>query len=181
MNADDPLMVARLGLALLERFGKAPGEPGGAGTGRVVLVTSAEAGEGRSFVARLLRATLARQQAGGAEVLLCDGHLQPGRAQQALPLAGDAAAALFRPVAVERALAALRAQFALTVIDGPTLGRCGALALQADAVLLVVDAGRTARRRVQRAMAEARLAPEQLAGVVLNRREAGLPRWLGAD
>ena len=174
MSGNDPLLGARLALALLEHLaGHSPHE---SGAGRVVLVSSARPREGRSFVAGLLHAALRAQ--GGAEPALVDG------AALNRLLGGEAVpqpALLFQPAAVQRALRSLRGQYALALVDGPPLAGCGALAREADAVLLVVDAHATPQRSIERALADARIEPARLAGVVLNRREAALPRWLGAD
>jgi hypothetical protein len=88
---------------------------------------------------------------------------------------------LFQPSGVRRTLDRLRQRFALSVIDGGILTECGALVHEADLSLIVTDASRTASHTVRSAMTQARLAPQQVAGVVLNRRAPGLPRWLGGD
>lgn len=90
-------------------------------------------------------------------------------------------ALLQRPDAVSKGLAALRAGFALVVLDAPSLDGCGALLPHADACVLVVDSRRTSRRAARAALAEARLGPERLAGLVLNHRPRPIPRWLGGD
>jgi len=88
---------------------------------------------------------------------------------------------LFRPEAVRKGLFALRAGFALTVLDAPCLASCGALIGEVDACVLVVDARRTSRHAAQQALGEAHFGPERFAGVVLNHRPRPLPRWLGGD
>jgi Mrp family chromosome partitioning ATPase len=87
-------------------------------------------------------------------------------------------ALLFRPEAVRQGLFALRAGFALTVLDAPPLDKCGALLAQVDACVMVVDARRTARAVAREALGDARIGPDRLAGVVFNRRPRALPRWL---
>ncbi len=208
MNSDDPFLIARMAMALLERLPQRDG-------GRVVLVSSARAGEGKTFIAGLLARELAAQGdgevvlveaapsagtaplggsvGGGFMHLLGQGELPPEalRATETagllrLPFGASAAAAgatraqwLFQPQAVQRALQALRQRFALAVLDAPTLAGCGALAQEADSVLLVVNAKRTPRHAIEQAMATARVDPSRMAGVVLNRHVRELPRWLG--
>ena len=202
----------------LEREGSAvvqPSADGDAGTmsGRVVLVTSTRAGEGKSFVAQGLAAALAGQQEG--DVIWVDAAFDrpPSDADisrrgaaglseimtlgslQGLAPAGQGAGRLWRlgrgvlaqpallqrPDAVGKALMALRAGFALIVLDAPVLAGCGALLAQADACLMVVDSRRTPRREARRALVDAQLGPERLAGLVLNHRPRPIPRWLGGD
>jgi len=88
---------------------------------------------------------------------------------------------LQRPDAVAKALSALRAGFALTVLDAPALAGCGALLAQADACVVVIDARRTARGEVRRALQESGLVIGCLAGLVLNHSPRPVPRWLGGD
>ena len=90
-------------------------------------------------------------------------------------------ALLHRPDTVRKGLLALRAGFALTVLDAPSLAGCGALLQEVDACVLVVDARRTSRHAARQALAEARLGSDRLAGLVLNHRPRALPRWLGGD
>jgi len=192
-----------------------PSADGEAGmdSGRVVLVTSTHAGEGRSFVAQALAAALAEQQDGdvvwvdaafgrppadddvsrrgasGLSEIMTLGSLQGlapagvgagrlwrlGRGVLAQP------ALLQRADAVAKALMALRAGFALTVLDAPALAGCGALLAQADACVMVVDSRRTTRGEARRALMESRLGPGRLAGLVLNHRPRPVPRWLGGE
>ena len=90
-------------------------------------------------------------------------------------------ALLQRPDDVAKGLTALRAGFALIVLDAPSLAGCGALLAQADACVLVVDSRRTSRREARQALAEAPLESGRLAGLVLNHRPRPIPRWLGGD
>lgn len=96
---------------------------------------------------------------------------------------GYHASQLFRAARLRDGLMPLRKRFPLTVIDGPELAACGALLAQADSNLLVVDASRTpgpaVKAALDNALAIARIGSERLAGVVLNRQPAALPRWLG--
>ncbi len=88
---------------------------------------------------------------------------------------------LYRPETVRRGLFALRAGFALTVLDAPCLESCGALIAEVDACVMVVDARHTSRHVAQAALAKANFGPERLAGVVLNHRPRPVPRWLGGE
>lgn len=96
---------------------------------------------------------------------------------------GYHASQLFRAARLRDGLMPLRKRFAMTVVDGPELAACGALLAQADSNLLVVDASRTpgptVKAALDNALAIARIGSERLAGVVLNRQPAALPRWLG--
>ena len=88
---------------------------------------------------------------------------------------------LQRPEAVRKGLRALRAGFALAVLDSPSLGACGALLSEVDAVVLVVDSRHTSREAAQQALADAAIGPDRIAGLVLNHRPRAIPRWLGGD
>jgi Mrp family chromosome partitioning ATPase len=57
-------------------------------------------------------------------------------------------------------------------------GEMLAIASRVDAVILVVEAGRTGRREVRRALAAVAAAGGRVAGLVLHRRGPALPRWL---
>ena len=217
----DALLFPRIGLGVLEfleRQGAASVQPAAEGDaaalpGRVILVTSTRAGEGKSFVAQGLAAALAEQQDGdviwvdaafdrppadddifrrgaaGLSEIMTLGSLQGlapagvgrdrlwrlGRGVLAQP------ALLQRPDDVAKGLTALRAGFALIVLDAPSLAGCGALLAQADACVLVVDSRRTSRREARQALAEAPLESGRLAGLVLNHRPRPIPRWLGGD
>ncbi|GAP35854.1 hypothetical protein [Piscinibacter sakaiensis] len=202
MANDDNLSLPRLGLAVLDRLAEIRPD------GRVVLVTSARSREGKTFVAQalarqlqaltggrvvLVEATLTGKPKGGASGgfagLLAQGTPPEGalRASERegldlLPagLGGaDAEQVLFQPGPVARALQWLRGTHDLVVVDGPNLPRCGSLALQSDATVLVVDAAATPRRRVQEALLASRLPAAQVAGVVLNRQPGYLARWFG--
>lgn len=196
MNPIDPLIIHRMALTL--RSGLPAGQP------VVLLVSSAEAGEGKSSVADLLARTLARQ--GPDEVLLLEAGAGPSAGPAGIerlleggvltdslmrPEAGSRLRRLghggsfratqwFQPAGVQHLLAQCRQQAALTVVDGPVLAHCGALLEACDRVLLVVDAQRTPGTVVQAALAEAGLPAQRVAGVVLNRQSAAPPRWLGA-
>ena len=213
------LLFPRIGLGVLEhleRHAPVPALPSAdcaPPAGRVILVSSTRAGEGKSFVARGLAAALAEQQDGdviwvdaafdrppadndifrrgaaGLSEIMTLGSLQglapagsgPGRLWRIGRGVLAQPALLQRPGAVAKGLAALRAGFALVVLDAPSLDGCGALLAQADACVLVVDSRRTSRGDARQALAEARLAPGRLAGLVLNHRPRPVPRWLGGE
>jgi len=213
-------LFEQIGLRVLEHLehhGGAAVQPSadgeaGLASGRVVLVTSTHAGEGKSFVAQGLATALAQQQDGdviwvdaafgrppadadnisrrgasGLSEIMTLGSLQGlapagvgtdrlwrlGRGVLAQP------ALLQRAEAVAKALMALRAGFALIVLDAPSLAACGALLGQADTCVMVVDSRHTSRGEARRALMEARLGPDRLAGLVLNHRPRPVPRWLG--
>lgn len=202
MPANDNLSLPRIGLAVLDRLATIRPD------GRVLMVSSARAGEGRSFVAM----ALARQfealgfghvllvetrlmprpkgvPEGGFAGLLATGELPEGALRGSdrpnlsiLPPGqggADGEQLLFHPGPVGRALQRLRQSWDLVVIDAPPLGACGALVQQTDATLLVVDAQRTSGRVVEEAIEAARLPRESVAGVLINRQPGYLARWFG--
>lgn len=217
---DTPLF-ARIGLGVLDHLTRhhgvlvQPAAEGGAPglTGRVVLVSSARSGEGKSFVAQGLAHALAEQQSGdvvwvdaafgtpppatgisrrgaaGLSEIMTLGSLQglapAGAGSDRLWRLGRGVLAqrslLFRPDAVRKGLLALRAGFALTVLDAPSLEGCGALLAEVDACVLVVDSRHTSRHVARQALDTAHLGSGRLAGVVLNHRPRQIPRWLGGD
>jgi len=215
----DPTLFTRIGLGVLEHLARhhgptlQPTADGGV-SGRVILVSSARAGEGKSFVAQGLAHALAEQQGGdviwvdaafdtpaadvdisrrgaaGFSEIMTVGSLQglvtgAGSGSERLWRLGRGvlaqASLLYRPDAVRQGLAALRAGFALTVLDAPSLEACGALLAQVDACVMVVDSRHTSRHAAQQALAKAHFTPERIAGVVLNHRPRPIPRWLGGD
>jgi Mrp family chromosome partitioning ATPase len=220
MSARDPHLFARIGLGVLEHLNRLPvphaTAPGGvqpALAGRVIVVTSARAGEGKSFISQGLAHALAEQQGGdvvwvdagfdkpaadgdparqgaaGLSEIMTLGSLKglapAGGGPERLWRLGRGVLAqrslLYRPESVRKGLTALRAGFALTVLDAPTLASCGALLAEVDACVMVVDARHTSRHVAQQALAEARIAAGHLAGLVLNHRPRPIPRWLGGD
>ena len=210
-TAEDTLLFPRIGQGVLEHLERQ--DVAAPPAGRVILVSSTRAGEGKSFVAQGLAAALAEQQDG--DVIWVDAAFDRPPADgdifrrgaaglseimtlgslQGLAPAGGAVGRLWRlhrgvlaqPALLQRAgdvakaLTALRAGFALIVLDAPSLDGCGALLAQADACVLVVDARRTSRREARQALAEAGLGAGRLAGLVLNHRPRPVPRWLGGE
>ena len=217
----DSTLFTRIGLGVLDHLAKHPAHPAQAAgdgaapalSGRVVLVSSARPGEGKSFVAQGLAHALAEQQGGdvvwvdaafdtppveadisrrgaaGFSEIMTLGSLQglapAGAGPDRLWRLGRGVLAqrslLYRPDAVRKGLMALRAGFALTILDAPSLDGCGALLAEVDACVLVVDSRHTSRHAAQQALAAAGLGPDRLAGLVLNHRPRPIPRWLGGD
>jgi Mrp family chromosome partitioning ATPase len=170
---------------------------------RSLCVTSAVSGEGKSFTARNLAATLAVSTA--KRVLL----LETGAWDNALPAEAQGLEwALEHPVAWRKAavtiagtglsviggpkpgvtidieplpllVSELRRHFDWVVVDGPALLSSPAaewVAASAEAALLVVREGDTPFDRVSEAMA--RIPSDRLAGVVMNRRAPENRPWL---
>ena len=220
-TAHDTTLFTRIGLGVLEHLARHHGplvQPAADGAapaagGRVILVSSARTGEGKSFVAQGLACALAEQQGGdvvwvdaafetplvetdisrrgaaGLSEIMTLGSLQglapAGAGPDRLWRLGRGVLAqrslLYRPDAVRKGLMALRAGFALTVLDAPSLDACGALLAEVDACVMVVDSRHTSRHAAQQALADAHLGPDRLAGLVLNHRPRPIPRWLGGD
>lgn len=186
----------RLGLRLL---GKLP-----AGSqGRVVVVTSARDGEGKTHVAEALARALSAQCSDPVALVACQGAAADGgpgwselvhegqwrddlareRTREDQPVripAGQRARVetLFKPEAVDRALSILRQRHGMVIIDAPSLPGCGALLRQADGCVLVVNARDTRREIVQGALAANPVPADRLLGVVLNQRPEYVPGWL---
>lgn len=207
MTHFDPLMLARIGLALTKTLPTRDG-------GHVALITSAASHEGKSFVARQVAQALAHTADGDVALVSTSEDEETAAAAQrgSPPHAGladliargrlpEAAFALseearlyrvpagnlalddsvFSSTGVARAFAALQQRFALSVVDGPVLAACGAMLLEADAVVLVVDSRFASPQAIRREMARAGIEPSRLTGVVLNHAAAGLPAWMGGD
>jgi Mrp family chromosome partitioning ATPase len=161
----------------------------------VVQFVGAQGGEGTSTIARSFAWAAAAQR---ANVLLVDGaRLAAGAAPGERPAAnGGPPAAVPVDVAVQggvslgtlghgahgpRALSDLRARFALVVVDsagGIDAAESIAIAREADGVVLVVEAERTRRPVVQRALARIADAGGRSLGVVLNQRRYHIPAWI---
>ncbi|MDO9235247.1 MAG: hypothetical protein Q7U28_04330 [Aquabacterium sp.] len=186
----------RLGLRLLSKL---PAEQ----TGRVMVVTSARDGEGKTFVAGALAQAMAAQCMGPVALLSCSPdrrdaqgtgwfdlvHTGQWRDDMARATSTDNLSeispgtqtrveTLFKPEAVRTALHTLRQHFSLVIIDGPSLPQCGALPRHADGALLVINAKSTRREVVQGALAANPIPVERLLGTVLNQRPDYVPEWL---
>jgi Mrp family chromosome partitioning ATPase len=186
----------RLGLRVLSKL------PAGE-AGRVLLVTSARDGEGKTFVASALAQAMAAQCSGPVALLSCTpdarqaqgtgwselvntGSWQEGMARSTSThnlseiSAGSQSRVetLFKPEAVHGALLALRQRFSLVILDAPSLAQCGALPRTADGAVLVVNAKSTRREVVQGALAANPIPVERLLGTVLNQRPDYVPGWL---
>lgn len=192
----------RLGLRVL---GKLPASS--QGQGRMVVVTSARDGEGKTFVAHALAHALAAQCTGAVALVSCQADPRVAtrlgwsdlvdtgtwHADMAQSVAGEGGAivpdliasgrqaraeTLFKPDAVAAALQALRERYSMVVIDAPSLPACGALTRHADGSLLVVNAKDTRREVIQGALASNPIPSERLLGTVLNQRQDYVPAWL---
>lgn len=78
-------------------------------------------------------------------------------------------------------LAVLRSEFDVVLVDAGCLATSNdilGVAGQVDAVILVVEAGRTPRADVRRAVETITAAGGNVAGVILNKRRQWLPGWL---
>jgi Mrp family chromosome partitioning ATPase len=78
-------------------------------------------------------------------------------------------------------LAELRGAFDVVFVDAGSIATSGAvvgLAQKVDAVVVVVEAGRTSKTEVARTVETIVAAGGTIAGLVLNKRKAVLPAWL---
>lgn len=169
---------------------------------KVIVVTSAVAGEGKSSVAANLAAAMARS---GTNVCLVDGDLrrpsvakyfrldettglsealvgqvhvdtiiQPAQAHLAAVPSGAIPpnpAELLSSHRLPPLLGSLKERFDVVVIDAPPVlpaADAVALAAQADAVLLVVRAGKTAQNQFDRTIRTLEHVHARIFGVVLN-------------
>ncbi|HEX8273580.1 MAG TPA: polysaccharide biosynthesis tyrosine autokinase [Longimicrobiaceae bacterium] len=177
---------------------------------RVLAVTSAGPGEGRTTVAANLAATVARQ---GARVLLvdcdlararlhavfatdrtpgltdlllgdvgCDAAIRPTQAPSLdlLPAGspvGLSASEVLESGALQGTLAELAGRYDLVVLDIPPVladtAGSASVAAAADAVLLVVRAGRTGREPARLAVRQLAAVRARIAGAVLNDARSG--------
>lgn len=192
----------RLGLRVLSKLSAGGESRTDPPLARVILVTSARSGEGKTHVSQGLARALAQQcsqavvcvstsvQAGESGPGWSELVHQPGGPAAGWPTpdadtgltrlpAGQALRpdTLFRPEAVAQALVTLRSRYAWVVIDGPSLADGGALLDQADGLLLVVNASQTRRQVVQGALAAHPVSPERWLGAVLNQRPEYVPQW----
>jgi Mrp family chromosome partitioning ATPase len=199
MNGDS-MLFARLAARVVDRLPPTD-------RGRVLLVTSARRGEGKTYVAAALAAALTAQV--DSAVALVDvsptsrgtsvGELsaaswsdlvasalndvpQAAKSAGAQPLhipygRGDSAT-MFRSAGVACALNVLRSRFAFVVLDGPNLPDCGVLGARADASLLVINANHTRREIVRGSLRANPIAPEKMMGAVLNETPFYVPKWL---
>ena len=153
---------------------------------RVVAFASAGHGEGVTYTVRGLAAELSRA---GRRVVVLDGDLRR------LRLAGpdvlerepySPPPILGAPLASQSeqepaALAGLRDRYDCILLDSGSLqvsANLLRLAPAADGVVLVVEAGRTAKEQVERAVRVIREARGTLIGFILNKRRYPLPGWL---
>ncbi len=156
-----------------------------AGTPRQVLAfASVNAGEGVTRTIRGLAAEIVRS---GRTVATFDGevHCRPGLAGGFCePDSEPCILGAPRPSRTEitvSPLGALRERYDVVLID------CGSLASSvdllcvaphSDGVVLVVEAGRTTRDQLERAVKVVRESGARLAGCVLNKRRYPIPAWL---
>jgi Mrp family chromosome partitioning ATPase len=173
-----------------------------AGSLRSICVTSANAGEGKSFTARNLAATLA--MASGKKVLLVETSAREPMVSPEVRGLEHALGApkLWRETVVDlmgtgismmpglprglqpdfepfRALVAeLRNSYEWVIIDGPAINNAASaewMIAAADATLLVVRKGETSFDRLGEAMS--RIPRERLAGVVMNQMAPVKRSW----
>jgi Mrp family chromosome partitioning ATPase len=170
-------------------------------TPRVVMLTSAQRGEGTTTVTRQFASALSRDER--LRVLVIDMNARrPGwgesrnganRAVTAGQTPGDgrlhvlcvdsehARAGLIAPAAAREIVQAQRARFDWILLDGPPVLEspdAASLAAIADGAVVVVQAGRTKRPVLNRAVDLLRKAGARLMGSILNRRLMEIPDFI---
>jgi Mrp family chromosome partitioning ATPase len=175
-----------------------------------VAFTSANSGEGVSHVVRILAGQLATQtgrptliveadslaQLSPAELLKLPARCVPTNTTNLWVLrkaqSSNGNGNGYKPLEQTEAsqpdagsgvdvLRTLRAAFAHTLIDCPSIGvshEATVLAPNVDGVVLVVEADRTKRDQILRARQTIEMAQGELMALVLNRRRHVVPGWL---
>jgi Mrp family chromosome partitioning ATPase len=173
---------------------------------RVVTLVAARRGEGTSTLARELALTAAGL--GGPGVLLLDAAPAADRGglpclldtvvsgrpieEAVQPIASGVDLAwlaagmalepkLLAPSSLTEVMRAARARYRLTVVDAPALERGIqgiALAAQADATVVVVEAERTRAPIVERLLELLHRAGASVAGTILNKRRLYVPAFI---
>ena len=135
-------------------------------------------GEGVTRTIRRLTTELARTE---KRIAVLDGNLRPIAGTYTVDSASNPAASTRPPTDALETITDLRGRFDCILID------CGALessvnllhiASACDGVVLVVEAGRTLREEIDRALQVLRQANGVLLGFVLNKRRYPIPAWL---
>jgi protein-tyrosine kinase len=177
------------------------------GAGLVIAFTSSSPGEGVSHVVRSFAAELVRHT-GKLAVIVDAQRLQQLRAKDYMQLAQlcvdtnihnlwmlpyefDGSLADTNHVQLDawqrepdfelERLQAFRSDFDYTLIDCPALKASYEAAMLApivDGVVLVVEADRTKRNQIRRAQQTIGMSNGKLLGLVLNRRQYLIPKWL---
>lgn len=177
------------------------------GAGSVIAFTSSSPGEGVSHVVRSFAAELVRHT-GKLAVIVDAQRLQQLRAKDytqlaqlcvdtnihnlwMLPYEFDGSLADTNHVQLDawqrepefglERLQAFRSEFDYTLIDCPALKASYEAAMLApivDGVVLVVEADRTKRDQIRRAQQAIGMSNGKLLGLVLNKRQYLVPKWL---
>lgn len=187
---------------LLKRMQSEINRPSG---GSVVAFTSANPGEGVSFVVRSFAERIA-QQTGKRTVVIEAGRLRklrvadlielsnrPGRSDLRnlwlVPHESNGSGQKRRPELqlptdsdwVSDSINALRTTFDYILIDCPSLStsfEAEALAPEVDGVVMVVEADRTKRDQILRAKKAIELASGKVVAMTLNKQRHVVPGWL---
>lgn len=187
---------------LLNRMQSEPSRPSG---GSAVAFTSANPGEGVSFVARSFAEKIASQT--GKRTVVVDAgwlkHLRvadlielPNRPSKSglrnlwlLPQQSNGSDHSSYPATpwhtdsdwISASINALRTIFDYTLIDCPSLGSsfdAELLASEVDGVVIVVEADRTKREQISRARKTIELASGRVVAMALNKQRHVVPEWL---
>lgn len=150
---------------------------GGAEPMRVVAFTSALPGEGVTYTVTRLAAEVERSTGLRTTILSGSEILSNSGLPSSRSYGVAAASGLARPRLLER----LRDQYDVVFVDAGSIARNGTVlgvARMSDAVLIVVQAGRTRRDELAAAVFAVQAAQGKIAGFVLNKFKPALPSWL---
>jgi Mrp family chromosome partitioning ATPase len=145
---------------------------------RIIGVTSVDPGEGVSWTAARMAAEIERTMGVRAGVVTSEQML--ARMESRPRVAGIV------PVPVGRGnLSSLHMDFDVLVVDAGSLAENGSIIGLSrmgviDAVVLVIEAGRTQKHSVRRALDDIASGTGIVAACVLNKRRFAFPAWLEA-
>lgn len=143
---------------------------GGRAPLRVVAFASALPGEGVSYTVRRVAAELNRTLGVRATVLSAEELMADTAAEASVEGSGESNRAV-----------ALRKDYGVVLIDAGSMERDGSVigaARLVDGIVMVVEADRTRKQEIKRAIDTITAAQGQVVGAVLNKHRRILPLWL---
>lgn len=145
---------------------------------RIVAFASALPREGVTFTVARVAAEVERMT-GLRSTVVSASELLAGTSAAPIPILG--ASALNGSNNGRDKLANLQSEFDVILVDAGSVAKNGAvfgLAYMVEAVVMVVEAGRTRREELNRALSTIAVAHGKIAGLVLNKHKNVLPAWL---